>query len=226
MGRITTLSEEEIKMVSKSPSQELKEAAAKTGDPELMALVEQYTEMRSAADISARTWLTHTMSVLYEHAGPEALQESLLRFFGPNYANAGAFWELDFHDRVMSMINNIRQGLDSAIIVLDEDDEKLRFTMDPCMSGQRLKECGLYEEPSNCVKCAAHNITAGREDFPIYCTHNPIMDIASINACGYPNNVTDYPDDMCSCSCVYVVYKRKEDIPEYYYTRIGRKKPE
>lgn len=225
MSKITTLSPEELEVIGKSPTQIVREKLEKIGDADAMAEFEKYALARSQSDINVRSWLTRTMSVLYRRAGAEALEESLLAHFEPNYANAADYWEMNFHDRVLYTINGIREFLDSSVEVIDEDDEKLRFTMTPCMSGQRLREIGMYDEPDNCAKCSAHAITGGRDNFPIYCTHNPIMDIACINVCGYPNSVTEYPEDMCSCSCTYVIYKRKEDIPEEYFTRIGKQKP-
>lgn len=225
MSTIKTLSSEEMELLAKRPSDILRELVEQTGNQTLIDAVNQYIEMRGMADLGARTWLTKTMSALYRNCGPEAVQESLMSYFGPLYANAADFWEMDFHDRVLESINMIREGLDSSVEIVDEDEEKLRFRMTPCQSGQKLYESGLYDGENGCAKCSAHIITGQREDFPVYCTHNPIMDLASIEACGYPKTVTEYPDDMCSCSCTYVVYKRKEDIPESYFTRIGKEKP-
>ena len=66
----------------------------------------------------------------------------------------------------------------------------------------------------------------GLNHFPIYCTHNPVADLARIEACGYLQNVTEFPENVATCSCTYVIYRRKEDIPEKYYTRLGLKKPD
>lgn len=225
MSNITTFTQEELAYFAKKPSDHLHDMIAATGNETILAAFDQYASMRSNVDIGARTWLTSAMSELYRQAGPEPTQKALMDFFGPLYTNAAEFWEMNFHDRAAYAINNIRESLDSAVIVVDEDEEKLRFRMNPCETGQKLCAMGVYEGENGFAKCSAHLITGGREDFPVYCTHNPIMDLACIEACGYPNAVTEYPENMCSCSCTYVVYKDKDAIPEEYYTRINKMKP-
>ncbi len=186
----------------------------------------EYAQFRAISDFSARKWVTIAMSSLYKNVGPDAVEEVLMDFFGPMYADsAAAYWEMSFHDRVLSNINNIRNCLDASAIIVAEDEEKLSFRMTPCVTGEKLYKDGIYEGDRPCSMCAPHRITGGEDQFPIYCTHNPAIDMACINACGYPNSVTEFSEKMCSCSCTYVVYRRKEDIPEKYFTRLGKKKP-
>lgn len=227
MAKITTLTPEEIAMVAKRPSEEAVEAVEKTGDAVALEKVKQANAFADMRDLMVRGWTTTAMSVLYKYAGADAVREAWMNIGLPIFsANPEAFWGSNFHDRVMNCIQGLRMTLDAGIKVVDEDDEKLSFVMTPCNSGQKLCESGIYNCSDCGARCAAHPITAGLENFPIYCTHNPIFDMARVQATGYLENVTEFPEDVASCSCTYVIYKRKEDIPEKYYTRIGLKKPE
>jgi hypothetical protein len=46
-----------------------------------------------------------------------------------------------------------------------------------------------------------------------------------IDKTGAPIKITEMPNDP-SKPCRWLFYKRSEDIPEKYYARIGRKKPD
>ena len=58
---------------------------------------------------------------------------------------------------------------------IDEDDEKLTFTMNPCGSGQRLWRNRRYGPDGWGVTDEAHDWSYGREGFPLYCTHCAFM---------------------------------------------------
>lgn len=225
MGKITTLTPEELAMVAKKPSEEAIEAVEKTGDQDALEKVKQLASMAAAKDLMVRGWVTEALSMLYKKCGPDPVREVWMNSFLPMFkADPDSFWNSSFHDRVLSCINGLRFSLDASVKVVDEDDEKLSFVMTPCASGQQLMESGIYN--GTCVCCDADPITGGLNHFPIYCTHNPVADLARIEACGYLQNVTEFPENVATCSCTYVIYRRKEDIPEKYYTRLGLKKPD
>lgn len=226
MGKITTLSPEELAMIGKKPSEEAIEAAEKAGDPTAIEKVQQLASMAESMDMMTRVWVTEALSVLYKRCGAEAVQEVWMNFALPVFsADADSFWNMNFHDRVLTTINGLRYSDNAAVLVTDEDDEKLSFVFKYCPSGQKLMDSGIYE--GTAVRCAAHPVTAGLDNFPIYCTHNPVFDIARAKLCGgYLQYVTEFPENVATCSCTYVIYKNKDDIPEKYYTRVGLKKPE
>jgi len=225
MGKIKTLTPEEIAMVAKKPSEEAIEAVTKTGDADALEKVKQVVSMSDMKDLMVRGWVTEALSVLYKKCGPDAVREVWMNIGLPMFsADPDSFWKMNFHDRVMYSINGLRFSLDASVKIVDEDDEKLSFVMTPCASGQKLMESGIYN--GTAVKCSAHPITGGLDNFPIYCTHNTIFDMARMEACGCLQNITEFPENVATCSCTYVIYKRKEDIPEKYYTRLGLKKPD
>ena len=225
MGKITTLSPEELEFFAKSPSATALEAVEKTGDAEAIKLVKDYIALSDGRDLMVRGWTTEALSVLYKECGPEPVKDVWMNCYLPYFkANPDAFWGANFHDRVVGCMMELRMGLDCSIKVIDEDDEKLSFVMEPCMSGQKLVESGIYE--GTACNCSPHFITGGLDDFPIYCTHNPVADMGVYETCGYIQKVTEFSEKVGSCSCTYLIYRNKDDIPEKYYTRSGLKKPE
>jgi hypothetical protein len=55
-------------------------------------------------------------------------------------------------------------------MTLNEDDEKVTITVEPCGSGGRLIAMEGYAEGSGLARIAEpHNITWQQADFPIYC---------------------------------------------------------
>ena len=66
-------------------------------------------------------------------------------------------------------------GPNPGAFEIDEDDEKLTFTMNPCGSGQRLWRNRRYGPDGWGVTDEAHGWSYGREDFPLYCTHCAFM---------------------------------------------------
>jgi len=214
-------------MVAKKPSEEAIEAVERTGDMDALEKVKNACAFADMRDLMVRGWTTKALSVLYRHCGPEAVREAWMDIGLPMFAaDPDSFWNSSFHDRVLNCMQSLRMTLDAAIKVVDEDDEKLSFVMTPCNSGQKLCESGIYNAPETGARCAAHPITGGLDNFPIYCTHNTIFDMARVEATGCLQNITEFPENVATCSCTYVIYKRKEDIPEKYYTRIGMKKPD
>jgi len=228
MGKVYTLTQEEIYLFSKSPSQVqvAHEKTEKTGDADALAEFDSFKAVFNNAHDSLTRWLLVEMDGLYKHASPDATRDVMMDYFRPSVTqNAKDHYDISFRDRVVSIVNGIRLFHDVGIIFDGEDDKKLTFHMDCCSAGQMLLEEGWYDEPRNITRCPASHMTAGIDNFPIYCAHDPIIDMAWMTVCGYPKKVLDYADPVASCPCKYVVYKNKEDIPEYYFTRVGFEKP-
>lgn len=227
MQRVYSLTEEEVKILEMKPSDILKERIAKCGDPDALTAFDEYAAMFTRVHDNLGNWITYMMSALYKKAGPEAVDEAMVAFLKPSWsAMMNGYWDMDFSDRVKFCVNAAKNSHDVGVVFDGEDDEKITFHMEPCGSGQKIREAGLYEEPANLALCSAHRMTAGLNDFPAYCVHAPLGDVCAIDACGYPAWVMEFADPVASCACKYIVYKHKEDIPESYYTRIGLKKPE
>jgi hypothetical protein len=117
-------------------------------------------------------------------------------------------------------------GPHPGAFTVEEDDEKLTFTMNPCGSGQRMWQRGLYEGPDGYGRTRrAHAWSYGREGFPLYCTHCTFMnELLPIEWYGLPLYPSDPPHDFDRDPCVWHWYKDPAAIPERHWERYGARK--
>jgi hypothetical protein len=98
--------------------------------------------------------------------------------------------------------------------------------MKPCGSGERIIQKGGYKPEIGLAKIKQpQNITWHMEDFPIYCVHCPLGEMMSIENTGNFGSVHIVTRPMYEGACQFVLYKDPANIPEEFYTRIGKKKP-
>ena len=69
------------------------------------------------------------------------------------------------------------------------------------------------------------HLTYGMKDFPIYCVHCPLLEMMEIENTGDFGSVHIITEPIYHGSCRFTFYKDPADIPEEFYTRIGKKKP-
>jgi hypothetical protein len=130
----------------------------------------------------------------------------------------------DFRSRVEHMVSGLRGHLQP--IVIKEDDEKVCIAMKPCGSGERIMLKGGYKpEIGLGIVKEAHPATWGMKNLPLYCVHCPVMEMLDIEKMGDFEMTHFISDPICKESCQFVFYKNNADIPEKFYTRIGKKKP-
>ncbi len=121
---------------------------------------------------------------------------------------------------------------DGAITVT-QDAERYTIVMDPCGSGGRMRRGdpvdgtpSRLDPPYNFGKTKeAHHWSWGRKDLPYYCAHCAVNEIMPIEWGGAPLWVTDFDPDHAR-PCRWHFYKKPELIPEEYWTRVGKKKPQ
>jgi hypothetical protein len=171
------------------------------------------------------TWVTGLLTYIYDNYGIGALEEAERQ--AHTIESKIAFIpseETDFRARVENMVGGLRGHLQP--ITVAEDDEKVTITMKPCGSGERIIQKGGYDPEVGLAKVKeAHRITWGQKDFPIYCVHCPIMEMLDIERTGYFGSTHIVTDPIGREHCQFVFYKDTADIPEEFYTRIGKKKP-
>ncbi len=129
----------------------------------------------------------------------------------------------DFRSRVEHAAKAMRGHLQPMVI--EEDDEKVTITMKPCGSGERIIELGGYEAGLARVR-DPHLVTWGMKDFPIYCVHCPVKEMLTVESTGRLDTVHLVSDPMRHGFCHFAFYKDPADIPDEFYTRIGKEKPE
>jgi hypothetical protein len=169
------------------------------------------------------TWVTGLQTYIYQKMGVDAVEEAERQ--AHTIESRIAFipsGETDFRSRVQNLAGGLRGHLQP--ITVAEDDEKVTITMEPCGSGERLIQMGGYEEGLAKVK-EPHQITWGMEDFPLYCVHCPVMEALDIENNGDFTFCHFVSDPIGEEHCQFVFYKDPANIPEEFYTRIGKKKP-
>lgn len=163
------------------------------------------------------------LSELYRSYGDQVVQQTLQKVMDPSAIDPDG--KLPFKEKVEQLIFFTRVHL--LPFNVTEDDEKATFMPDPCPSGARLIRGGHYEAPRNGAKVIEVGpLTYGQSDFPIYCCHEPAMEISSVLNTGVPVFIVDPSEQLGITPCKVYVYKRNEDIPASYFERLGLKKPQ
>jgi hypothetical protein len=170
-------------------------------------------------------WCAGLMTFIYRRYGIDVLEQAEREAHAIEAdAMANEFMKADFRGKVEGLAQNLRGHLQP--INIEEDDEKVSITMNPCGSGQRLFAKGAYKPPMNLATIEEpHDITWGMKHFPIYCVHSPILEMMAIENIGYPTAVV-FPSErgVATEPCRFCIYKDPQSIPEEVYTRVGKKK--
>jgi hypothetical protein len=109
---------------------------------------------------------------------------------------------------------------------IKEDDEKVVIQMLPCGTGGRLILEGKYEGPDALLTLSgSQRLTYGRANFPVYCAHEPPMEVLDIEKHGFPFVVVEPARELGKEPCSFIIYKDPSRIPKRYYERLALKKP-
>lgn len=129
------------------------------------------------------------MDYIYEDYGEVVLYQALKKVSGDAQGMPVDVRNVDFKKRVQGIVTFMRRHLEQMKV--EEDNEKVSITMQPCGSGQRLCQGGSYDPPRNLTMIEKpHAMTWGKSHFPVYCTREPMLEILSIERLGYPMTVT------------------------------------
>jgi hypothetical protein len=110
---------------------------------------------------------------------------------------------------------------------IEEDEEKVVIQMRPCGSGGRLVLEGKYEGPNAFLTVEKpQRMTYNRANFPVYCAHEPPMELVDIEKNGAPFVVVEPAAVLGKEHCSFIIYKDPSKVPAKYYERLGLKKPE
>ena len=171
-----------------------------------------------------RNWIAALITYIGRKFGDETLEDAL--------RETCAFWQKPLYEKthegdLKRQIQLMARMWHSHAFPfsLDEDDEKFILTNMPCGSGGRLINDGFYDEPHDFMKIEkAQPLTYGRENFPGYCAHCAVAEeMLPIEWGGYPTAVT-LPPEKPGDPCVHYIYKDPDNIPEKYYSRLGKRK--
>jgi hypothetical protein len=170
-------------------------------------------------------WVTGLQSYIYRNLGVDAVEEAereahtieaKVVFTPPE--------KTDIRSRVEHLAGGLRGHMQPITII--ETDKTISLSMKPCGSGERLIQMEGYSPEIGLAKVEEpHRITWGMEDFPLYCVHCPVMEALELEATGSLGAVHVVTEPMYHGACEFVFYKNPEDIPENFYTRIGKNRP-
>lgn len=170
-------------------------------------------------------WVTGLQSYIYRRLGADALEEAERE---AHTAEAKVVFtppeKTDLRSRVEHLASGLRGHMQPITIV--ETDRTVSLSMKPCGSGERLIQKGAYSPEIGFARIEEpHRITWGMKDFPIYCVHCPVMEALDLEAAGEFGAVHVVTEPMYHGACEFVFYKDPADVPEEFYTRIGKTRP-
>jgi hypothetical protein len=186
-----------------------------------------YNEFLSIHDLY-RDWTTALLSAIGRRFGDEVLEqimdEGVKSWWLPNLEKLPDGPE-SLPQRVKMFVAGLRGHLQPLHI--EEDDEKVVVQMRPCGSGGRLVLEGKYDGPDGFLTVEKpQRLTYNRANFPVYCAHEPSMELADIEKNGAPFMVVEPAVQLGKEHCSFIIYKDRSKVPAKYYERLGLKKPE
>jgi len=187
-----------------------------------------YNESLSMHDLYLN-WAGATLSFIGKRFGNAVLEETLdagvKSWWLPNLAKMPQGEEAG---ALRARVKMFAAGLRAHLIPLhiEEDDEKIVLQMLPCGSGGRLVIDGKYSGPDALLTLTGKQfLTYGRDDLPVYCAHEPLMERQDISAHGAPFVVVEPAAEIGKQHCNFIIYKDRSKVPAKYYERLGLKKP-
>lgn len=140
-----------------------------------------------------------------------------------------AYDKMPLEEKVRLTAEGMRCHLDGperqGDFTLLEEKDRFVFKWDPCGSGGALRRRAAAEGREVEAAAKAHPWTWGKKGVCLYCSHCSLVnEILPIENFGYPNRITEYPENPGD-PCTWYIYKNPDDIPEEYYARIGKQKP-
>ncbi len=168
-------------------------------------------------------WVSGLQTYIYKNYGVDALEEA--ERAAHTVEAKVVFKPLETTD-LRTRVEHLAKGLRGHMqpIAIEENDTMICLTMQPCGSGERIIQKGGYEAGLARVK-ESHRITWGKNNFPIYCVHCPIMEALEMENTGNFGAVHIVTEPLYQGACKFTFYKNPADIPEEFYTRIDKKKP-
>ncbi|MEW6667214.1 MAG: hypothetical protein AB1512_18580 [Thermodesulfobacteriota bacterium] len=227
MAEKRLFTEDELEGMTKTGLEQILDAV-KAGDPDKAEEVIRrvHKEYQATHDLY-RDWITALLSFVGRKYGDEVLQEAYVESFTPALKPLmERMLKQGISRETVEGIAAALRGHFGAYLKIEEDDEKFTFTM-PCPTGGSLVKEGRYDPPFNFLRIEKPQpMTYDRPDFPVYCAHCTFQDILPIDWFGRPLWLMDPADAIGKEPCRRYVYKNAEDIPERFYRRLGKKKPE
>ena len=197
---------------------------------EAKAMVDYFrTEMLVVHDIYVQ-YVQDILAFIARAFGEEQVEAAFRVALGTWFAERyEAYNQMTLEERVQLTAEGMRCHLDGperkGDFTLIEEKDRYVYRWDPCGSGGALRRRAAANGTEVASAKEAHTWTWGREGVCLYCSHCSLVnEILPIENFGYPNRITEYPENPGD-PCTWYIYKDPDDIPEEYYKRIGKTKP-
>ncbi len=170
-------------------------------------------------------WVSGLLTHIYRNYGMDAVEKAERE---AHAIEARAVFKRQEVKDIRTKVEKLASGLRGHLqnIKIQEDDEKITLSMQPCGSGERIIQKGGYTPEIGLARVKEpHPLTWSKPDFPIYCMHCPLFEMLDVDETGDFGAVHIVTEPMYHGTCQFAFYKNPADIPEEFYTRIGKKKP-
>jgi hypothetical protein len=170
-------------------------------------------------------WVSGLLTHIYRKYGIDAVEEAERE---AHTIEARVVFKPPEKTDIRSRVEHLASGLRGHLqpILIQEDDEKITLTMQPCGSGERIIQKGGYNPEAGLSRVHdPHRTTWGMKDFPIYCVHCPVMEMLELENTGNFGAVHIVSEPIYQGACQFAFYKNPADVPEEFYTRLGKRKP-
>jgi hypothetical protein len=192
------------------------------------------------------------MSLIKEQLGEDAIRDMYDRVLLPLFVWRYEKFDIDKHpwdEALESLMLVACEAMRGHLVgpertgdmELIETEDRFILRFDPCGSGQRtIRGDWIEGTPSRMeppygwtVTEEPHTWTHGQKGVCLYCAHCVIlMEEMPMDRFGYPVRVIDpptypdtNPDPNVRQKCQWQMFKDPTQVPEEYYTRVGRTKP-
>lgn len=184
-------------------------------------------QARRLKDYSIR-WIADLLSYVGEQMGEPAVEDALRRFGDRNLAADRAsdtdWWDVPVEARAKVIARAMLANF--AEVEVAEDDEKITLSF-RCGSGGWLIDTGAYEGDEALLTLTEPGPrTFSRDGLPVYCAHCSVNNEMQAAERDGHLTIVEQPPQRPGEPCLHHLYRRREDIPEEAYVRIGRTRPD
>lgn len=220
-------SDEQLAWLGTMPEDAVINEFEKESNSNIMEVFERYYEEKTRMHDAVSCICGALMTWLYEKEGFDGVYAA--EMFAHKIEGEIAMPhdnEDNFKDLLLGTLSAVHGHVHQPM-TLSEDDEKVVLTVNPCGSGGRMIQRAYNPDIGYARLTGNHPAMWSLDELPIYCIHCPLFEQMAVDNSGSFTVVHSFrsTESPKPPMCEYLFYKNPEDIPEEYFTRIGREKP-
>lgn len=219
------MDEKELDKLKESIFGKLRSSIVRGDKAEALAILEEIDRNRDQYRGMFLTWIDALLSFIADRLGEDAVFESMRSHYSrvgkpqaTGQDDPAIFDQASAEERLRKRAYLWTSLHGSDIDDIQEDSDKFIITV-RCPSGGEVRSRERFGKTER-----GYPWSYGEPGLAYYCTHCPAtFEIMSIEEFGYPAWVNlPQPDGRC----VQYVYKDLRNVPEEYYKRVGKEKPD